>query len=96
MPLTPLWVGVFRAFAIGTATLTVFTIAVVLGRGTYFQSLLRRIDHALGTSLGESKVARFTAAVEGQMLDLVRGNPRRLLVLMSATAVSYLLMVVEG
>jgi hypothetical protein len=55
-----------------------------------------RIDHALGTSLGEGKVARFTASVEGQMRDLVRGNPRRLLLLMSATAVSYLLMVIEG
>ena len=96
LPLTPLWFGVFRAFAVGSATLTVFTIAVVLGRGTYFQSLLWRIDHAMGTSLGESTVARFTAAVEGQLLDLVRGNPRRLLLLMSATAVSYLLMVVEG
>ena len=96
LPLTPLWFGVFRAFAIGSAALTVFTIAVVLGRGTYFQSLLRRIDHALGTSLGESTVARFIAAVEGQMLDLVRGNPRRLLVLMSATAVSYFLMALEG
>ena len=96
LPLTPLWFGVFRAFAIGSATLTVFTIAVVLGRGTYFQSLLRRIDHVLGTSLGESRVARFTAAVERQMLDLVRGNPRRLLVLISATAASYLLMALEG
>ena len=96
LPLTPMWFGVFRAFAIASATLTVFTIAVVLGQGTYFQSFLRRIDRALGTSLGESKVARFTAAVEGQMLDLVRANPRRLLVLMSTTAVSFLLMVVEG
>ena len=62
----------------------------------YVQSLLRRIDRALGTALGESKVARFIAAVERQMLDLVRGNPRRLLVLMSTTALAHLLMVVEG
>jgi len=96
LPLTPLWFGVFRAFAIGSAMLTVFTIAVVVGRGTYFQSLLRRIDRALGTSLGEGRVARFSASVEGQMLDLVRGNPRRLLVLMSATVLSYLLMLLEG
>ena len=96
LPLTPLWFGVFRGFAIGSAMLTVFTIALVLGRGTYFQSLLRRIDRALGTSLAESKVARFTAAVEKQMLDLVRGNPRRLLVLVSATAASYALMALEG
>ena len=96
LPLTPLWFGVFRAFAIGSVALTVFTLAVVLGRGTYFQSLLRRIDHALGTSLGEGNVARFTAAVEKQMLDLVRGNPRRLLLLVSATAASYLLMALEA
>ena len=72
------------------------TIVVVLGRGAYFQSFLRRIDHALGTSLGEGRIARFLAAVEGQMLDLVRGNPRRLLVLLGTTAASYLLMGLEG
>ena len=96
LPLTPLWFRVFRAFAIGAAIVTMFTIVVVLGRGAYFQSLLRRIDHVLGTSLGEGRVARFIAAVEGQMLDLVRGNPRRLMVLISATAASYLLMALEG
>ena len=96
LPLTPLWFRVFRAFAIGSATLTVLPIVVVLGRGAYFQSLLRRIDHALGASLGEGRVARFLAAVERQMLDLVRGNPRRLLVLMSTTAAAYVLMALEG
>ena len=96
LPLTPLWLRVFRAFAIGAAAVTVLTIVVVLGRGSYFQSLLQRIDHALGTTLGQGRVARFTAAVERQMLDLVRDNPRRLLVLVSATAASYVLMVLEG
>ena len=96
LPLTELWLRVFRAFAIGAATVTVLTLVVVLGRGSYFQSLLRRIDRALGTSLGEGRVARFTAAVERQMLDLVRHNPRRLLVLVSATAASYLLMALEA
>jgi phosphatidylglycerophosphate synthase len=40
LPLTPPWFGVFLALAIGAATLTVFTIAVVLGRGRYVQSLV--------------------------------------------------------
>jgi phosphatidylglycerophosphate synthase len=96
VPLTPLWFRVFRAFAIGAAGVTVLTTVAVLGRGAYFQALLRRVDRALGTSLGEGRVARFTAAVERQMLDLVRGNPRRLLVLISATAASSLLMALEG
>jgi phosphatidylglycerophosphate synthase len=96
LPLTPLWFRVFRAFAIGSLFLTVSMIGVVRCRGTYFQSLLSWIDRALGTSLGDSKVARFAAAVERQILDLVRGNPRRLVVLMSATVAAYFLMALEG
>ena len=45
---------------------------------------------------GEGRVARFTSAVERQMLDLVRGNPTRLLVLVTATGASYLLMALEA
>ena len=96
LPLTELWLRVFSALAIGAAAVTGLAIVVVLGRGSYFQSLLKGIDDALGTSLGEGRVARFTAAVERQMLDLVRHNPRRLLVLASATAASYLLMALEA
>jgi phosphatidylglycerophosphate synthase len=96
LPLTPLWFRVFRGFAIAAGIVTVLAMSVVLGRGTYFQSLLRRIDQVLGTSLGDGRVARFTAAVERQMLDVLRGNPRRLLVLMTATAASYLLMALEA
>ena len=96
LPLTPLWFGVFRAFAIAAGIVTVLAMRVVLGRGTYSQSLLRRTDQALGTSLGEGRVGRFTTAVERQMLDVLRGNPRRLLVVMSATVASYLLMALEA
>ena len=96
LPLTSLWFRVFFAFAIAAATVTALTIVVVLGRGAYSQSLLQRIDRTLGTSLGESKVAVFTASLERQMLDLVRGNPTRLLVPVGATAASYLLMVLEA
>jgi len=96
LPLTGLWFRVFGAFAIAAAAVTVLTIVVVLGRGSYFQALMRRIDHARGTSLGEGRLARFAAAVEQHMLDIVRHNPRRLLVLVSATAASSLLMALEG
>jgi phosphatidylglycerophosphate synthase len=87
---------VFRAFAIAAGAVTVFTIQVVLSRGTYVPRLLRRIDDALGTSLGAGRAARFAAEIERQVLDLVRGNPRRLLVLMGATAASYFFTALEG
>jgi hypothetical protein len=74
----------------------VFTAVVVLGRGTYFSGLVQSIDRRLGTSLGNGRVARVFAAIERQMLDLVRGNPRRLLVLMAATAASYFFTALEG
>jgi phosphatidylglycerophosphate synthase len=96
LPLAPLWFRVFCGFAIGAATVTALAIVVVLGRGAYSQSLLQRIDRTLGTSLGESKVALFTASLERQMLDLVRSSPRRLLLPLGATAASYLLMVLEA
>jgi phosphatidylglycerophosphate synthase len=96
LPLTPLWFRVFRAFAIGAGAISLLTIVVVLGQGTYFRSALQRIDAALASSFGEGRVARFTAAVTRQMLDLVRGNLTRLLVLVAATGASYLLMALEA
>jgi hypothetical protein len=96
LPLTPGWFRVFRAFAIAGAAVTVFTILAVLGRGACAPWLFRAIDHALGTTLGAGRVARFVAAIEREMLDLVRGNPRRLLVLMGATTASYLFTALEG
>lgn len=96
LPLTHLWFRVFRAFAIMSAVVTVLTALVISGRGTYFQALMRRIDGALGTSLSTGVVSRFTAAVERQMLELLRGNPTRLVVLLTATVLSYLCMALEA
>ena len=96
LPLTRLWFRVFRAFAIAAGVVAVLTVVVVSGRGTYFQSLLRRVDDALGTDWSSGRVARFVAAVERQMLQLVRGNPTRLAVLMLATVASYVFMAAEA
>jgi phosphatidylglycerophosphate synthase len=89
LPLTQPWARVFWAFAIGAAAVTAPAIFVACGRGIYFQALLRRMDHALGTSAHDSWVGRLIAAAERQMVDLVRGNRTRLLVLLTATAASY-------
>ena len=96
LPLTRVWFRVFRAFAIGAALLTILTVVVITGRGTYVQALFVRCDGRFGTSMAGGRVARFISAVERQMLDLVRGNPKRLAVLLIATVASYIFMALEA
>ena len=96
LPLTHTWFRVFRAFAIAAAVVAVLTMFVVAGRGTYVQSWVGRIDRAFGTSMGGGRVLRFVSAVERQMLELVRGNPVRLAVLVMATIVAYVCMALEA
>jgi phosphatidylglycerophosphate synthase len=96
LPLTHTWFRVFRAFAIAAAVVMAFTAAVIAGRGTYFQSWLQAIDRGLGTSLAGGRVSRFIAAVERQMLELVRSHPGRLAALLGATAVAYVCMALEA
>ncbi|HMF60350.1 MAG TPA: hypothetical protein VK595_08260, partial [Vicinamibacterales bacterium] len=83
LPMTHVWFRIFRAFAIAAAILMGFTVLVIGGRGTYFQSWLVRLDGVLGTSIAEGRVSRFISAVERQMLELVRGNPARLAALLA-------------
>jgi phosphatidylglycerophosphate synthase len=96
LPLTRIWFRIFRAFAITAAIVTVLTGFVITGRGTYLQSLLRRMDDAFGTTVSAGAVSRFVTAVEAQILDLVRGSPLRLAVLLAASVLSYLFMALEA
>jgi phosphatidylglycerophosphate synthase len=96
LPMTHVWFRVFRAFAIAAAIVMGFTMLVIGGRGTYFQSWLVRLDGVLGTSIAEGRTSRFISAVERQMLDLVRGNPARLAALLGATAAAYVCMALEA
>jgi phosphatidylglycerophosphate synthase len=96
LPLSHTWFRVFRAFAIGAAVVAVVTALVIAGRGTYFQSWILRIDRRFGTSVGRGPVMRFVAAVERQMLELLRGNPVRLAVLLVATVAAYVCMALEA
>ena len=96
LPLTRGWFRVFRAFAIASGVVTFLTAMVIAGRGTYFQSWLTRVDRLLGTSMAVGRVSRFVAAVERQMLELVRGNPARLVVLLVATLAAYICMALEA
>ncbi len=96
LPLTRLWFRVFRGFAIAAAVITTIAAIVIAGRGTYVQSLFTRIDRRWGTTMATGRVTRFIYAVERQMLDLVRGNPKRLAVLMCATIAAYACMALEA
>lgn len=96
LPLSPVWFRIFRAFAIAAGVITLFTALVISGRGTYFQSLLLRFDSAFGSAFAQGRISRFISAVERQMLDLVRGNPARLLVLSIATVSAYMCMALEA
>ena len=96
LPLTRIWFRVFRAFAILAAIVTTLAIVVIAGKGDYVRALLRSIDRTFGSSVAQGVVGRFVIAVEGHMLELVRGNPVRLLILLAATLISYLLMALEA
>jgi len=96
LALTPAWFHVFRAFAIAAGVVVCLTAIVFAGRGTYLRALLQHVDGAAGTSLARSRAGRFVGAVEGQLLDVVRGNPLRLMVLTVATLVAYLAMAAEA
>ncbi len=96
LPLTRVWFRVFRAIAIAAAVVTVLAAFVISGKGDYVQSLLRSIDRSLGSTIADGRIARFIVAVERQMLELVRGNPLRLVVLLVATVLSYVFMALEA
>ena len=96
LPLTSPWYRVFRAFAIAAGIIAALSALVISGRGTYLQSWLTRVDRLLGTSISEGRVSRFVGAVERQMLQLVRGNPLRLVVLLTATTAAYACMALEA
>ena len=96
LPLTAIWFRVFRAFAIVAAIAALLSAAAIAGRGTYLHALLRSLDRRFGTAMADGRIGRFLSAVERLMLDLVRGNPRRLAVLATATVGAFACMVLEA
>lgn len=96
LPLTHGWFRVFRAFAIAMAVITALTVIVITGRGSYLQSLLRGIDRRAGSSLATGRIGSFVVVVERQVLDLIRGNPRRLATLLAMTVAAYACMALEA
>jgi hypothetical protein len=96
VPLSSGWLRVFIAFTIASVTIGALTAAVITGRGIYVRNLLHRLDRAAGTPCSASAVGRFLIAVERQLLELVRGNPRRLTFLAVATICAFGCMALEA
>jgi phosphatidylglycerophosphate synthase len=96
LPLSSVWFRVFRAFAIVSALLATAAAMVIAGRGTYVLALVRGIDRLVGTQLADGRPGRFVTTVEQLMLELIRSNPTRLLVLATASTVCFVTMVLEA
>ena len=96
-PLSALWTRVFTAFAIGAVVIATLTGA---GRGR-----ARDLPPGAAASRRRQRWARASqrdvsaavlAAVERQILELVRSHPSRLVVLMTATIAAYACMALEA
>jgi phosphatidylglycerophosphate synthase len=96
LPLSPGWFRVFRAFAIASGLLVAATGFVLAGRGTYLDRMAAAIDRSTGWRTRDRRVWRFIAAVERQLLDLARGDRRRLAVVVAAEMACYALMALEA
>lgn len=96
LPLAPLWVHVFRGFAIGSGVIVVLTVVALTGRGSYVRGALARFDRRFGTQVSSGRAGRFAGDVEAQLLKLVRGNGTRLAMLAAAAIICYLCMSAEA
>ena len=77
LPLSPVWFRVFRAFAVAAFVVAALTAVVVLRARHLLPGMPSRPrPHASVPAASSGRIARFVAAVERQMLELVRGNPR--------------------
>ena len=85
-------------------TMLIFGAVILLGllgvmarrrSGDYLGRLVTAIDRATGRRLEASRVIRFILAVEDVLLQLLRGDRRRLVVLTVLAVICYVLMAVE-
>ena len=90
------WDTVFTLLSV--AAILVFPFVAFIARrrtGDYLGRLVERLDRALGRQLESSRVVRFILDVEDVVLELLRGDRRRLMTLCWLPIVCYLLMALE-
>lgn len=90
------WDTVFTMLIFG-AVILLGVLGVMARRrsGDYLGRLVTAIDRATGRRLEASRVIRFILAVEDVLLQLLRGDRRRLVVLTVLAVICYVLMAVE-
>jgi uncharacterized protein (TIRG00374 family) len=90
------WDTVFTMLIFGAVFLLgVLGIMARRRSGDYLGRLVAAIDRATGRRLEASRVIRFILAVEDVLLQLLRGDRRRLVVLTVLAVVCYVLMAIE-
>ena len=96
LPLSPVWLKIFRGFAIGSGTIAAALALILVRRDSYLLAAFRAADRAAGTHIASGKVGRFAGDVGRQLADLVRGNGTRLVVLTVASLVAFACMAAEA
>jgi uncharacterized protein (TIRG00374 family) len=90
------WDTVFTLLAVAAAILLPLVAFVARQRtGDYLGRLVERLDRLTGRRLETSRVVRFILDVEDVLLELLRGDRRRLLILTVLPVVCYAVMAVE-
>ena len=90
------WDTVFTGLSV--AAVIIFPLLAFIARhrsGVYFGRFVARLSHKTGRRLEASRVIRFIIGVEDVLLELLRGDRRRLIVLVVLPVICYALMVIE-
>jgi len=96
LSLPPWWHTLFGAIVVVALLLLPFLAFVARRRsGDYLGRLVAAFDRLTGRRLGARRVVKFILEVEDVLLDLVRGDRRRLVILVWMPIVSYAVMATE-
>lgn len=90
------WDTVFTLLIVGA--IVVLALVAIMARrrsGDYLGRFVTALDHATGRRLEASRIVRFILDVEDVLLQLLRGDRRRLIVLTGLASICYMLMAIE-
>jgi len=96
LPMSAAWDTVFTLLSMGAVLLLGSLVLIARRRtGDYLGRLVTRLDSLLGRQLETSRIIRFILDVEDVLLDLLRGDRRRLVILTILPVVCYFIMAFE-
>jgi uncharacterized protein (TIRG00374 family) len=96
LPMPRGWNTVFVLLSVSAVLMVVVLgVAVRHRSGDYLGRLVETLDRVIGRRLETSRVVRFVLEVEDVLLDLLRGERQRLVLLTVLPVVGYLLMTIE-